>query len=167
LPRRGRERRERLARVSADERATVLFEAPGRVAATLADLAAAAGGDRPAAVCRELTKLHEEVWRGSLADLARRAAAGAPRGEVTIVVGGAEAAQRPAADPVAARREVDRLVAAGLSRSAAAREVAARTGLPRRELFREGSRKGEQVSGRGRLSRGPLGRRFPSHCNDG
>ena len=140
LPRRGRERRQRVARIAADDRATVLFEAPGRVAPTLAELATVAGADRPAAVCRELTKLHEEVWRGTLGELAERAAAAAPRGEVTIVVGGAAEAGAPPADPSAARREVDRLVAAGMSRSAAAREVAHRTGLPRRELFREGLR---------------------------
>ncbi|HYN47778.1 MAG TPA: 16S rRNA (cytidine(1402)-2'-O)-methyltransferase, partial [Candidatus Nanopelagicales bacterium] len=89
LPRSGRERRARLARVGEDPRTTVVFEAPGRLAATLADLAAACGGDRPAAVCRELTKIHEEVRRASLADLAAAAADGAimARGEVVIVVG--------------------------------------------------------------------------------
>ena len=65
LPRSGRDRSERLAAVAAEARTTVLFEAPGRVAATLADLAAVCGGDRPVAVARELTKLHEEVWRGT------------------------------------------------------------------------------------------------------
>jgi 16S rRNA (cytidine1402-2'-O)-methyltransferase len=137
LPRRGRERRERLARVSADERATVLFEAPNRAAATLADLAAACGAERRAALCRELTKLHEEVWRGSLGELAERAAGGPLRGEVTIVVAGAE----PGAGftPLtleAGLAQVDSLVAEGWSRSSAAREVAQRTGLPRRDLFR-------------------------------
>ena len=78
----GRERRERLARIAADERGTVLYEAPGRVAATLADLAAACGGDRPAAICRELTKLHEEFVRaplGELADAGTERGADAPR----------------------------------------------------------------------------------------
>lgn len=136
LPRRGRERRERLARVCADERATVLFEAPGRTAATLADLAAACSADRPAALCRELTKLHEEVWRGALGELATRARTEPPRGEVTIVVAGAE----PRAGAVsvtieAGRTQVDELVEEGWSRSSAAREVAQRTGLPRRDLF--------------------------------
>ena len=77
LPRSGRERRERIARIAADERATVLFEAPGRVAATLGDLATACGVDRPAAVCRELTKLHEEIVRGGLGSAG---GAGAGRG---------------------------------------------------------------------------------------
>ncbi len=141
LPRRGRERRERLARVAGDDRTTVLFEAPGRAAATLRDLAEACGPDRPAALARELTKLHESIWRGGLGALAARAAAEAPRGEVALVVAG-----RP--DPVAVavgpedlqlgREEVAALVAGGLTRPEAARRVAARTGLPRRELFREG-----------------------------
>jgi 16S rRNA (cytidine1402-2'-O)-methyltransferase len=65
LPRSGRERRARLARLAADPRTSVLFEAPGRLAVTLADLVAACGPDRPAAVCRELTKVHEEVRRGT------------------------------------------------------------------------------------------------------
>ena len=144
LPRRGGERRARLARIAGDDRATVLFEAPDRTAATLRDLAAACGPDRRAAVCRELTKLHEEVRRGTLGELAAGAAEIPPRGEVTIVVEGAGPA---AADEVGRRRpwrpsmprghRVDRLVKEGMSRSDAARQVAAETGLPRRDLFRE------------------------------
>jgi 16S rRNA (cytidine1402-2'-O)-methyltransferase len=135
LPRGGRERRERLARIAADERATVLFEAANRTAPTLADVATACGADRPAAVCRELTKLHEEVWRGTLGELAERAARTPPRGEVTIVVGGAEAVHGPTIGLEAGREQVERLVAEGWTRSSAAREVAGRTGLPRRDLF--------------------------------
>jgi 16S rRNA (cytidine1402-2'-O)-methyltransferase len=134
LPRKGKQRRERLARICADDRATVIFEAPGRVAATLADLATACGPGRPATLARELTKLHEEFWRGTLGELAGRAATEQVRGEVTLVVAGAAPAAI-SADLGGARSEVDRLVAAGLSRSAAAREVAVRTGLPRRDLF--------------------------------
>jgi 16S rRNA (cytidine1402-2'-O)-methyltransferase len=141
LPRSGRERRERLARIAGDERATVLFEAPGRTAATLRDLAAACGAERRGALCRELTKLHEEVRRGPLGELAGGAAADPPRGEVTIVVAGRVAAAgpaEPAAGAVAdARARVAVLVAGGLSRSAAAKQVAAETGMPRRELFRQ------------------------------
>ena len=136
LPRRGKERRTRLARICADERTTVLFEAPGRTPATLAELATACGADRRAALCRELTKLHEEIWRGSLGELAERAAHEEVRGEVTLVVAGALPSAAVIADLGAAGGEVDRLVSAGLARSAAAREVALRTGLPRRDLFR-------------------------------
>jgi 16S rRNA (cytidine1402-2'-O)-methyltransferase len=148
LPRKGRERRERLERVAADDRATVLFEAPGRVAATLGDLAAACGDGRLGAVCRELTKRHEEVRRGTLGALAASAVEVPPRGEVVIVVAGGDAADRvsgagaPVASEVdrdarlaAARRRVDELAAGGLTRPAAAREVARDTGLPRRALF--------------------------------
>ena len=95
LPRSGRERRERIARIGADERGTVIYEAPGRVAATLVDLAAACGADRPAAIGRELTKLHEEIVRGSLGELARRARSGelTLRGEFALVVGAWTAAR--------------------------------------------------------------------------
>lgn len=146
LPRRGSERRERLARIAADDRATVLFEAPGRTAATLRDLAEVCGAGRRAAVCRELTKLHEEVRRGTLGDLAAGAAETPPRGEVTLVVAGVESGAGPAAvqpttpvDLAEGRRRVDALVAAGRTRSDAAKEVARATGLARRALFAEGA----------------------------
>lgn len=138
LPRRGKERRERLAAIANDDRATIIFEAPGRAAATLSDLAQACGADRRASLSRELTKLHEQTWRGTLADLAARAEREAPRGEVTLVIAGVEGAQgEPKTSLEVGRQEVDRLVGEGMSRSSAAREVAQRTGLARRELFRE------------------------------
>jgi 16S rRNA (cytidine1402-2'-O)-methyltransferase len=111
----------------ADERTCVVLEAPGRVAGTLAELAAL-DPERPVAVVRELTKLHEEVWRGALARAAESFAAEAPRGEVVLVVGGAppgapaderdvEAAVRAAlaADPDAGPRQVAERVAASLA----------------------------------------------------
>src|SRR5687767_11238859 len=88
LPRRAGERRARLAELAAERRTLVLLEAPHRLAAALADLAAAFGGERRAAACRELTKVFEEVRRGSLAELVDWAAGGV-RGEVTLVVAGA------------------------------------------------------------------------------
>jgi 16S rRNA (cytidine1402-2'-O)-methyltransferase len=143
LPRRGAERKARLKRICSDERTTVMFEAPGRAAATLADLAAACGADRRAALCRELTKLHEDVWRDTLAALAERAAIEKPRGEVTLVVAGNDADESaPTMTLPAARAEVDRLVGEGMSRSSAAREIAQRTGLERRELFKSGDKHG-------------------------
>jgi 16S rRNA (cytidine1402-2'-O)-methyltransferase len=149
LPRSGRERRERLARIAADERACVIYEAPSRVPATLADLAAAAGGERRAAVCRELTKMFEEVVRGPLAELAARAGAGelTLRGEFAIVLeaatgpahvaAGAAAGGAPATTMADARASVGELVASGLKRSEAVRQVAAKTGLDRRSLYRD------------------------------
>src|SRR5258705_13634827 len=89
LPRRGGERRSRLAGLADEVRTLVLFEAPHRLADTLADAAAALGEDRAAAVCRELTKTYEEVRRASLGELARWAGAGEVRGEITVVVAGA------------------------------------------------------------------------------
>jgi 16S rRNA (cytidine1402-2'-O)-methyltransferase len=149
LPRSGRERRERLARIAVDERGAVIYEAPNRAASTLADLATACGPERPAAICRELTKLHESIVRGSLGDLAAAAAAGArgepdgipARGEFAIVIGfvsavaTAKGPDRDAADLASARAEVERLVAAGVARGEAARRVAAATGLARRRLY--------------------------------
>ena len=141
LPRSGAERRRRLARLAADERTTILFEAPGRTAATLRDLAALCGDERRGALCRELTKLHEEVRRGPLAELAADAQRRPPRGEVTLVVAGRgtmasdERSEPTADDLAAARRSVDALVAGGSSRAAAAKRVAAETGLPRRDLY--------------------------------
>jgi 16S rRNA (cytidine1402-2'-O)-methyltransferase len=142
LPRTGRERRERLARIAADERGSVLFEAPGRVAATLRDLAAACGGERRAAVCRELTKIHEAIVRGTLDDLATATRDGAipARGEFVLVIGPglAPGAGESEAAIVAARTEVERLVASGIARGVAARRVADQTGIPRRQLYGPG-----------------------------
>jgi 16S rRNA (cytidine1402-2'-O)-methyltransferase len=146
LPRSGRGRRERIARIAADERATVLFEAPGRVSATLRDLATVCGPNRPAAICRELTKLHEEILRGGLGALAEAARDGelTLRGEFVIVIGDAPRSSAEDGSPddaaaegvAAALEEVERLVAAGASRSDAARQIAAATGIPRRRLYR-------------------------------
>lgn len=146
LPRSGRERRDRLARIAGDERGTVLFEAPRRIVATLGDLAAACGPDRPGAVCRELTKLHESVVRGSLAELARAAQAGTipPRGEYALVVGSVErqgSTQPPTIAPDAlahARAHVERLVSSGLARGDAARRASVESGIPRRRLYGAG-----------------------------
>ncbi len=96
LPRRGGERRRRIASLMADERTTVVLEAPGRVAATLAELAQA-DPERAVAVVRELTKVHEEVWRGPLGAAADAFAARQLRGEVVLVIAGAPPAP-PAGD---------------------------------------------------------------------
>jgi 16S rRNA (cytidine1402-2'-O)-methyltransferase len=144
LPRSGRERRDRLARVAADQRGSVIFEAPRRVAATLRDLVAACGSDRAGAVCRELTKIHESIARGSLGELAAAAADGTipARGEFVLVVASTEGAGRssppvPADDSAIAqaRADVERLTAAGVARGDAARRVSLATGIPRRSLY--------------------------------
>jgi 16S rRNA (cytidine1402-2'-O)-methyltransferase len=144
LPRSGRERRERLAAIAADGRGSVIFEAANRLGVTLADLAAAAGAGRPGAVCRELTKLHEQIARGTLGELKEQVESGdiPARGEAVIVIGWdssvADSRTTPdAAAEAAGRAEVDALVLDGLGRAAAARQVAARTGIPRRRLYGE------------------------------
>ena len=142
LPRTGRERRERLARIAGDDRGAVILEAPTRLAGTLRDLVATCGGDRPAAVCRELTKLHEQVVRATLAELADAVRGGAipARGEIVIVIGPSTATALSRDERRVAladgRAQVDSLVAGGLNRSEAARRVAAATGLTRRTLYR-------------------------------
>ncbi len=133
-PRSGRERRRALERIAGDRAVTVLYEAPGRLAATLRDLAAACGGHREAVVCRELTKLHEEVARGTLEELAARFAQGA-RGEIAVVISGAPPPEDADIDDAGLRR----LVAAGLAAGKSARDVAAdlsaSLGLPRKRIY--------------------------------
>jgi 16S rRNA (cytidine1402-2'-O)-methyltransferase len=132
LPRRGGERDARVAALDTEERTTVLFESPARLAVTLAELAAALG-PRNAAVCRELTKRHEEVRRGTLTELAAQyAGATAPKGEIVIVVAGAPARVVDEHDVVAAVKA--RLDAGSTTRDAAA-SVAASLGVSRRRAY--------------------------------
>jgi len=135
LPRRPGERRSRLADLADEARTLVLFEAPHRITDTLADLVDAFGADRPAALCRELTKTHEEVRRGTLGDLAGGAATDPPRGEITLVVGGAVpvSAGRPADADLAAA--VAALETVGTPKKAAIAAVASARGVPKREVY--------------------------------
>jgi 16S rRNA (cytidine1402-2'-O)-methyltransferase len=132
LPRKAGERMRRLAELAADRRTLVFFEAPSRLDVSLAALAESFGADRPAAVCRELTKLHEEVRRGPLGELAEWAAGGV-RGEICIVVGGA--GTPPPADANEATTRVLELATSGTRLKDAATIVAAETGLGKRELY--------------------------------
>jgi 16S rRNA (cytidine1402-2'-O)-methyltransferase len=133
LPRRAGERRSRLAGLADERRTMVFFESPHRLADALTDAAATFGPSRPAAVCRELTKTHEEVRRGTLEELASWAADGV-RGEITVVVGGAPAAP-VALSPSELAAEVAAEEAAGATRKDAIRAVVVRTGLPRRTVY--------------------------------
>jgi len=134
LPRKAGERGRRLAALAAEERTMVFFEAPHRTEAALAAMAEAFGDDRAAAVCRELTKTHEEVRRGPLADLVDWAGDGV-RGEVTLVVAGADPVAALAADPDTLRAAVAEREAAGTSRKEAIVQVARLAGVPRREVY--------------------------------
>ncbi|MDQ0892961.1 16S rRNA (cytidine(1402)-2'-O)-methyltransferase [Agromyces ramosus] len=131
LPRKAGERSRRLAELAGDRRTLVFFEGPSRLAASLTALAEAFGTDRPAAVCRELTKLHEEVRRGGLGELAEWAAGGV-RGEICIVVGGAAEQQ---ADAATSLERVLALAGSGTRLKDAVALVAGESGLPKRELY--------------------------------
>ncbi|RBQ13046.1 16S rRNA (cytidine(1402)-2'-O)-methyltransferase [Micromonospora sp. LHW51205] len=135
LPRTPGARRSRLRALAAEDRTLVFFEAPHRIAGALADLAEAFGADRPAALCRELTKTYEEVVRRPLGELAEWAADGDPRGEITLVVAGAPARPAVRPDDDTLRAAVAEREAAGLSRRDAITEVATAYGLRRREVY--------------------------------
>jgi 16S rRNA (cytidine1402-2'-O)-methyltransferase len=135
LARSGGKRRDQLAHVAKSTAAVVLFESPNRLVATLSDLAGVIGA-RPVAVCRELTKLHEEIARGGAAELAARFAEGV-RGEITIVVGAADAADATPEPPddEAVDAAIDRLLDDGSSARDAADAIAGSLGLPRRDAY--------------------------------
>jgi 16S rRNA (cytidine1402-2'-O)-methyltransferase len=133
LPRKTSERRRTLDEV-ADVRATlVLFEAPHRLRATLADAMDSLGGDRRCAVCRELTKRHEEVWRGTLSSALAEWRDRKPRGEFTLVIEGASE-PRPW-DESRVRAALFGMQAEGLSRSEAARRVARQSGWAKSDVY--------------------------------
>ncbi|MFJ4225626.1 16S rRNA (cytidine(1402)-2'-O)-methyltransferase [Microbacterium sp. NPDC089695] len=131
LPRKPGERRSALAALAAEPRTMVFFESPARLAGALADMGAAFGDARRIAVCRELTKLYEEVRRGTAAELVEWASAGV-KGEIVVVV---EGAPRVAASPESALAQVQELVASGIRLKDACAEVAAATGLSSRDLY--------------------------------
>jgi 16S rRNA (cytidine1402-2'-O)-methyltransferase len=133
LARRGVDRRHRLDELAAEARTIVLYEAPGRLARTLVDLAVACGRDRPIAVARELTKLHEEIWRGSLGEAAEAFATGSVRGEVVIVLGGAPSS--PEAGDTEVLGSLRRRLVAGDSARDAATAVAEELGVARRRAY--------------------------------
>ena len=132
-PRKAGERARRFGALAAEERTMVFFESPHRTAATLEAMATAFGADRPAAVCRELTKTHEEVRRGPLGELAEWAADGV-RGEITLVVAGADPSAASTA-PEDLRERVADLEAQGRTRKEAIAETARAAGVPKREVY--------------------------------
>ena len=135
LPARAAARRQRLEELSTEPRTLVFYEAPHRLRETLEDLRERFGADRPAVVARELTKKFETVYRGSLGELAARAAAdpALARGEIVVLVGGADDAASAA--PGVSAEQLLRLLLAELPPSQAAKLAAQITGLPRKELY--------------------------------
>jgi 16S rRNA (cytidine1402-2'-O)-methyltransferase len=139
VPRKGAERREVLARVAGSAETTVLFESPQRLGDLLEALADACGPDRPAAVARELTKLHEEIVRGTLEEMSAYYRQHPPKGEVTVVVAPAAESGAKSADAdlqEEARGLAARLLADGMKPSAAAKELTARLDLARNDAYR-------------------------------
>lgn len=134
FPRRSGDRRRRIAELAEEPRTLVIYESPHRIAACLEDLVDGLG-ERPAALVRELTKLHEEVRRGSLAELLETVRNEAPRGEITLVVGGAVRGHRPepTSEELAARARA--LMDGGVERKEALVRVARDAGVPRRRVF--------------------------------
>jgi 16S rRNA (cytidine1402-2'-O)-methyltransferase len=133
VPRSGRERTDRLAEIAGERRTTLLYEAPHRVSRTVSDLAAACGDGRRVALARELTKLYEEVWRGTLGEAVHHLAAHEPRGEFVIVLEGAPA-DEPLDDDailVALRRQLD----AGADRRGAIASVVDSTRASKRRVY--------------------------------
>jgi len=134
LPRKSGERSRALGELATERRTMVFFESVHRIAETLTAMRDAFGANRPAVLCRELTKTYEQVIRSTLADLVTAADAGL-RGELTLVVAGAPASSAAAPDGPELAAMVEELVAAGRSRRDAVDEVAARFALARRTVY--------------------------------
>ena len=136
IPRKGSERTRLLARAAAEEWSVVFFEAPPRLADLLEDLSRAVGGTRRAVVARELTKLHEELRAGTLAELAGYYSEHPPRGEITIVLEGTGAPAEPPDRTGEAVEQATLLLAEGLTRREVVRRISETLGLPRNDAYR-------------------------------
>ncbi len=134
LPPKGQERQERLEALQSESRTIVFYEAPHRLRQTLQDLGAALGLSRQIVLARELTKLHEEFWRGTIGEASDRYATREPQGEFTLVVAGAELAM-PVLSEESLKAELQHLLQAGMSRSQASRQLAKATSFSRRHLY--------------------------------
>jgi 16S rRNA (cytidine1402-2'-O)-methyltransferase len=134
LPAKGQERRDRLEALQSEARTLILYESPHRLRQTLQDLADELGSDRAIALARELTKLHEEVWRGSLGEAIAHYTNREPQGEFTLVIAGNELAE-PLLSESALRAELQQLLNQGLTRSQASRQLAQKTSLSRRQIY--------------------------------
>jgi 16S rRNA (cytidine1402-2'-O)-methyltransferase len=134
LPTKAKAQQARLAELAPDPRTLIFYEAPHRLSSTLAALESVLGGDRPIAIARELTKLHEEVWRGTLAAAIAHYSEHEPKGEFTLVVAGAAPVSVPVA-PETLKAALQELLQQGLSRSQASKQLAQTLNLPRRDLY--------------------------------
>lgn len=134
LPAKGTTRRQRLEALAAETRTMILYEAPHRLRSTLQDLAEALGSERAITLARELTKLHEEFWRGTLKAASEHYQERPPQGEFTLVIAGANPEQ-PQLSEAMLKAELLSLIQQGISRSQASRQLAQQTSLSRRQIY--------------------------------
>ena len=134
LPASGKERKMRLESLQAESRTLIVYEAPHRIRTTLQDLAECLGKERDIALARELTKLHEEFWRGTIEQALAYYTQHEPKGEFTLIVAGAEL-EMPVLSEEALKEELQKIMDEGVSRSQASRQLAQLTKLPRRQLY--------------------------------
>ena len=134
LPAKGQERQLRLEALQIESRTIILYESPHRLRQTLQDLANSLGSDRQIVLARELTKMHEEFWRGSIESAIELYTIREPQGEFTIVIAGIQTAA-PVFSEDAIKAELQTLIAEGISRSQASRQLAQQTSLPRRQIY--------------------------------
>jgi len=135
LPTDKKERRDRLEILRLETRTMILYEAPHRLLRTLEDLAESLGRSRQISVARELTKLHEEFWRGSIEGAIAYFTDHAPKGEFTLVLKGAEPSEKPVWTEEVIVKELQNLIDAGISRSDASRQLSELADLPRRQIY--------------------------------
>lgn len=133
LPSKTKARGDRLRSLATETRTLIFYESPHRLGAMLADIAAWLGGDRPLTTARELTKLHEEFWRGTVEEAIAHYATHPPKGEFTVILAGATPAAAPGETDLKAQLQT--LIEEGMSRSEASRHLAQTTGQPRRPLY--------------------------------
>lgn len=134
LPTKSQQRTERLESLKSESRTMILYEAPHRIEQTLQDLLPALGGNRPIVLARELTKLHEEFWQGTISEAIAAMGDRPPKGEFTILLAGVQQEDRVFSEEVL-KAELAALVGQGVSRSQASRQLAQLTNLPRRKLY--------------------------------
>lgn len=157
LPRPGGPRRARLAEIAVEPRTVVLYESPHHLLRTLEDLATVIDGHRPVALARELTKLHEEVWRGPLDGAVTRVRDGEQRGEWVVVVGGAI---EPAVGDEEIRAALGERLGAGMEPKAAVAAITAALGVPRRRVYAQSLQLRQKPDADEQL---PPPRSFPKH----
>lgn len=135
VPRRRSERMRRFREVKAEPGTLIFLETPHRLVESLTDAVEVFGGERQAAIARELTKVHEEVVRGTLSEILAHFREAQPKGEMVLLVAGARGEERPPVEHARVQEALRLLMEAGLSRSQAARIIARILGIPRREVY--------------------------------